>query len=145
MDSVGARWPASPVRAGGPRGGPLGRKSAKMLEIVGFGDFALESFFLKVWALFGNLDVCVFLPRPNFRTRFSTSARGAKIAYIIGVCAFLGLRYRKQSVFLGGPRRALFGPFFGLGWGVVRKNDALGNAVNIGVLEHLDAPHDAFL
>ena len=48
-------------------------------------------------------------------------------------------------MFLGGPRRALFGSFFGLGWGVVRKNDALGNAVNICVLEHLDAPHDAFL
>ena len=101
-------------------------------------------FFESLGLLWKSRFLC-FFALPEFSNSIFDVGRGCQNSLYNSVCAFLGIRYRKQSVFLGGPRRALFGPFFGFGWGVVRKNDALGNAVNIGVLEHLDAPHDAFL
>ena len=95
VDSVGARWRASPVRACRPRRGRLGRKSVKVFEIVGFGDFALEAFLGKIGGPFGNIDFFAFSTCPNFRGRFSRSAGGGQSSLYKGVWAFLGLRYRK--------------------------------------------------
>ena len=78
-------WPAV-ARLACPRWWPSGRSARpRRSETIGnrkVWRFRRGRFLLNIWPSFGRLGFCSFWIRPNFRSRFSSSAGGAKVAYI---------------------------------------------------------------